>query len=223
MRVGFVCGLAGERRIVERLGGDVLCAVTGAHPARAEPCAQDLIARGAQALVSFGLAGGLDPALRAGDVVVSATVTTGEDAWTGDARWAEQVRTRWAIARTHQGPILNANAVMSTPHEKAAAFVRTGAVAVDMESAGVAHGAAAADLPFIMVRAIADTAAHRLPAYAATAIDSQGQTRIGPVLRGLARDPASLTALLSLASASRRAFAALRGIVPHIGGPDASG
>lgn len=223
MRVGFVCGLAGERRIVERLGGDVLCAVTGVHPARAEPCAQDLIARGAQALVSFGLAGGLDPALRAGDVVVSATVTTGEETWTGDARWAEQVRTRCATARQHDGPILSATAVVSTPHEKAAAFARTRAVAVDMESAGVARGAAAADLPFIVVRAIADTAAHRLPAYAATSIDSQGQTRIGPVLRGLARDPASLTALLSLASASRRAFAALRGIVSHIGGPDASG
>jgi adenosylhomocysteine nucleosidase len=91
-----------------------------------------------------------------------------------------------------------------------------------MESAGVAQAATAANLPFVVVRAIADTAAHRLPPYAATAIDADGWSRIGPILRGLAADPASIAALVSLAAASRRAFMALRRIAPQIGGPDAA-
>ncbi len=222
MRVGFVCGLAGERRIVERLGGDVLCGVSGAQATRAEPCAQDLIARGAQALVSFGVAGGLDPTLRAGDVVVSAAVTTGAETRTGDARWADRVRARAGIAGPHDGAVLHAPAVVSTRQEKVEAAARTGAVAVDMESAGVAQAATAANLPFVVVRAIADTATHRLPPYAATAIDADGRSRIGPILRGLAADPASIAALVSLAAASRRAFMALRRIAPQIGGPDAA-
>jgi adenosylhomocysteine nucleosidase len=223
MRVGFVCGLAGERRIVERLGGGALYAVTGAQAARTETCAQDLIARGAQALVSFGVAGGLDPTMREGDVVVSAAVTDGTETWSGDARWAERVRTRCVDGRRRDGALLQATTAVSTPREKAGAFARTGAVAVDMESAGVARAATAANLSFIVVRAIADTATHRLPPFAATAIDADGRSPLGPILRGLAADPASIASLVSLAFASRRAFAALRGIAPDIGEPDAAG
>lgn len=220
MRVGFVCGLAGERRIIQRLPGDVLSAVGGARAAQAEERAAELVAGGAQALVSFGLAGGLDAALRAGDLVVSADVTAADGAIRGDTDWAERVQARLTTDVAHAGAVLGQTTVMSSPGTKAQAFARTGALAVDMESVAVARAAEAAGLPFIVVRAIADTAAHSVPAYAAAAIGADGRTHIGAVLRGVVANPTSLAMLWTLASASRAAYATLRRVAPLIGTPE---
>ena len=73
MRIGVLTGLAAEARLLERAltGSDVIIARTGAVPERAEAAAESLVAKGAAALLSFGLAGGLDPTLRAGDLVLA--------------------------------------------------------------------------------------------------------------------------------------------------------
>jgi adenosylhomocysteine nucleosidase len=220
MRIGFVCGLADERRIIQHLPGDVLSAVSGARAAQAKARAAELVAGRAQALVSFGLAGGLDPALRAGDLVVSAHVTAADATVRGDAVWAERVRARLTTDVAHAGAVLGETTVMSSPGTKAQAFARTGARAVDMESVAVARAAEAAGLPFIVVRAIADTAAHSVPAYTAAAIDDEGRTQIGAVLRGAVANPMSLVTLWTLATASRAAYATLRSVATLIGTPE---
>ncbi|HEY0425948.1 MAG TPA: hypothetical protein VGC82_21710, partial [Rhodopila sp.] len=69
--LGFVTGLAAEARIASRFGYPVR---VGGTPAGAGVAASELIEQGATALVSFGLAGGLDPALRPGTVVVASIV-----------------------------------------------------------------------------------------------------------------------------------------------------
>lgn len=219
MRIGFVCGLADERRIIQRLPGDVMSAVSGARAAQAEAHAKALIAGGAQALVSFGLAGGLDPALRTGDLVLSAQVIAPDATIRGDTVWAEQMHTRLTTDVAHEGAVLGETTVMSTPGTKAEAYARAGALAVDTESMAVARAADAAGLPFIVVRAIADTAAHSVPAYAAAAIDTEGRTQIGAILRGVAANPTSLVTLWTLAAASRAAYATLRSVAPLIGMP----
>ena len=220
MRIGFVCGLADEIRIIQRLPGNVLSGVSGARAAQAEARAAELVAGGAQALVSFGLAGGLDPALRAGDLVVSADVTAADGAIRGDVDWAERVRAGLTSDLPHAGSVLGETSVMSSPATKAQAFARTGALAVDMESMAVARTANAAGLPFIVVRAIADTAAHSVPDYAAAAIGADGRTRIGAVLRGVVANPARLAMLWTLATASRAAYATSRRVAPLIGAPE---
>ena len=45
--------------------------VAGRRPGRAQEGARQLLAEGATALLSFGVAGGLDPALRPGDAVLA--------------------------------------------------------------------------------------------------------------------------------------------------------
>ena len=71
--IGFITGLTAEARIAARCGG--LLRAGGGTPAGAERAARQLVAEGAGALVSFGLAGGLDPALRPGALVVPARIT----------------------------------------------------------------------------------------------------------------------------------------------------
>jgi adenosylhomocysteine nucleosidase len=95
--------------------------------------------------------------------------------------------------------------------DKAAAFRETGAVAVDMESLGVAEVAAAHDLPFIAVRVIVDTAADVLPR-AVMAASRDGQVNIPRLIGGLAVAPLDLIALIRLAQRYRAATRSLAAV-----------
>ena len=63
--VGIVCGMVSEVRALGRWADDprITIAVSGARPERAEAEARRLVAEGCRALMSWGVAGGLDPAL----------------------------------------------------------------------------------------------------------------------------------------------------------------
>ena len=67
--LGIVTGLASEAAC---LGKVQFCRVAGADAVRAGLAARALIAEGCLGLLSFGLAGGLDPNLEPGAVIVAA-------------------------------------------------------------------------------------------------------------------------------------------------------
>jgi hypothetical protein len=162
-----------------------------------------MVAAGATRLLSFGLAGGLDPTLAPGTLVLASDVIC-DGVWLPtDARW----RGSFAATDWVQGPLLAADAPLLDRHAKLAAFAATGAVAVDMESGAVARVAAQAGLPFVAVRAVADPAWRSVPERLVRAVDGQG--RIRPLAAVLAAALHPLSALL-LAADARAALAALR-------------
>ncbi|HKP23455.1 MAG TPA: hypothetical protein VJV39_06290 [Dongiaceae bacterium] len=107
------------------------------------------------------------------------------------------------------GAILGLDRLLSSPQEKADAYARRGALAIDMESHHVARAAGERNLPFIAVRAISDQADEVLPAIMATFVDAEGQTKMSAVLAALILGRVRLGALLHAGSASRRAHQAL--------------
>ena len=219
--LGVVAALAAEARTlgpaVKRIGdvgclGDgTLLAVSGIGCAAAGRAAAGLIEAGASALMSFGLAGGLDPVLQAGSVVVASEVMSRDGAgFPTSAAWRE----RLTAALSSQlpvaaGKLLTSGRPIDAVTEKSAAFRETGAVAVDMESAAIAAAAAAHSLPFIAVRVIVDTAADVLPR-AVLAASRAGQIRVWPLLGGLAMAPLDIVALIRLARRYRTAIRSLR-------------
>ena len=68
---GFVCGLQSEARCLAAAGIHERIALSGGRTARAAEVARELLSAGAESLVSIGLAGGLDPRLGPGSVVVA--------------------------------------------------------------------------------------------------------------------------------------------------------
>src|SRR5580700_6039676 len=123
MPLGVVVGLASEVRIARRLGE---VAIGGARPEGAEAAAEQLVARGATALLSFGLAGGLDPNLRPGDVVVPVTVLAG-----GQRYFTDEDLCR-ALGGATVNLLLAADTVVADAREKRLLSARTGASAVDL-------------------------------------------------------------------------------------------
>lgn len=118
------------------------------------------------------------------------------------------------------GAVLGLDRLLSSPREKAEAFARRGALAIDMESHHVARAAGERGLPFIAVRAISDRADEALPAVMASFVDAEGQTKMSAVLAALILGRVGLGALLHAGAASRRAHQALlrcRGALAGLG------
>jgi hopanoid-associated phosphorylase len=208
-------GLAAEGRAARAAGFDVI--VGGGDPDRTEALVS-AAARRAQCLVSFGIAGGLAPHLRSGDIVLSTEVIDAATRWRPSddfSRRMTQVATRiGAIC----GPVLGAQSVVSTQADKARTWSDTGALAVDLESAAVARAAAAAGIPFLVLRAIADPANRQLPPAALIPLADDGTPAIRQVLAEILRRPRQLGALLGVARETRRALVALAGAARVLGG-----
>jgi hypothetical protein len=81
--------------------------------------------------------------------------------------------------------------------------------AVDMESRAVGEVAAAAGLPFVVVRVIVDGGNDSLPAAAESFVDAAGDVRIFRALGSLMRSPQNIPALWRLGRQSAVAHACL--------------
>jgi hypothetical protein len=116
---------------------------------------------------------------------------------------------RGAGLRIDEGDLLGARVAASSPARKAELHRVTGAVAIDLESHLIAQVAARAARPFLVLRAVADSAAQALPDAAVHGLAANGKPALGRVLLSVARDPRQIPALIKLAGDTRRALDAL--------------
>lgn len=211
MAASVLTGLVAEARIARRAG--LAAAAGGGNAARTRAQAEQLLAQGASALISFGIAGALDPALAPGVLVLPHAVVEEEGAcWQVDAGWRALLLAAFARSglALSEGDLLGSSQVIDSVAGKSAAFHRTGAVAVDLESHLVAQAASRAGRPFLILRAIADPAERCLPEAALHGLDDTGAPALGRVLLSVAIHPGQIHALLRVAADTRRALAALR-------------
>jgi hopanoid-associated phosphorylase len=180
------------------------------------------LARGGEAVISFGIAGGLADDIASGTWLVARTIVTPMERWPCDATWTRILAERLPGART--ADLAGVDAPVTEPAGKRALRRATGAAAVDTESHIAAAIAAAHGLPFAAFRVIADGARQSLPAAASVALGPDGRISGGAVLGSLARAPAQLPLLLRTAIDARTAFRALlrgrRLLGPRLAYPD---
>jgi adenosylhomocysteine nucleosidase len=202
-------GLAAEAKIARSAGFSVL---VGAGDRDRTAALVERAAKNADYLVSFGIAGGLAPQLRAGDLVISTEVLSDGERWQGHEPFRTRVAALAARIGATEGPVLGTSQIMATTDEKRRGWTRTGALAVDLESDVVARIAAACGTPFVVVRTIADSADRALPPAALIPLAANGTPRLGRVLASVLRRPRQFAALFGLARETRVALAAL--VVP---------
>jgi adenosylhomocysteine nucleosidase len=184
--------LAAEARMARRLGWQI--AIGGGTVAGAEAAALRLVNEGVRALISFGLAGGLDPALRPGALIVASAVIA------RDERYPTDRNLLLMLGGGMPHLMLGADAIVADVEEKRRLRQRTGAAAVDLESGAVARAAAMHGIPFAVLRAICDPAESELPPAALVGLDTRGGIRAWRVLGSIAAHPTQLAALLALAA-----------------------
>jgi adenosylhomocysteine nucleosidase len=229
MRPGIVAAMVAEARILSKgpiaagelihlpEGGLILLSGMGAD--RARLAARTLLENGATALVSWGFAGGLLPALSPGSLILPASILgLDQSIHDVDPVWHESLCNR---LKPHvdfrRGILAETTGILASRAEKRALFHRTGAMAVDMESASVALVAKESGIPLMVIRAITDPAKMAIPRSVLNSIDEFGRVHLPRFLPCLARHPAEFLALVLLGRNFRVAQATLATVALHAG------
>lgn len=135
-------------------------------PAAGKAAAAFISERRWQAVISAGFAGGASAGLQVGDLVIASEVieeSTGRR-FKPTGSWDSG-----RVAGARVGPFLTVEKALAAPAEKSERGKRFGALAVEMETAGIAEAAARAGVPWVGLRAILD------PMEEPLAVSSQGQ------------------------------------------------
>ncbi|MDT4937397.1 MAG: 4-hydroxy-3-methylbut-2-en-yl diphosphate reductase [Pseudonocardiales bacterium] len=197
-----VAALRSEYGALRGIGPDTVLARCGMGPTRVQQWLPQLEQLAPGAVAVAGVAGGLDPALRPGDVVVATEVRdeSGRTALRGAAPLVAELRRRGMRVRT--GPVVSTDHIVTSRAERDR-LLAAGAIAVDMESAAIVRAVRAlpgSPVPVAVVRVIVDTAytpiarLRTLPA-GAKALGTLRQ--VGPALRRWADLAAPRTVLLA--------------------------
>lgn len=196
-------GLKAEARIAERSPG-VVAVAGGGDEARLTGLIDAALADEVRGIISFGIAGALQPGLTPGDCVVGMAVVGDGRRYPADEFWANQMLA--SLPDAVRGVVAGTAKAVADVKAKTATYEATGAVAVDMESHVVARIARERSLPFAVLRVIADTSGQRLPPAAVSGLKPNGSPDIAAVLKSLASEPSQLPDLIRTGLATRLAM-----------------
>ena len=229
MYPGIVAAMFAEARVLAKgrkaagelihLPGGAMMLLSGVGANRARLAAQALLENGATALVSWGFAGGLSPALPAGSLIVPEDVIAADqNVYSVDSVWHKRLcRQLQGSIDLYKGPLAESPAMLASWAEKKKLFSRTGAIAVDMESASMALFAKRAGVPFMVIRAITDPAEMVIPQSVQNSVDEFGRVRLSRFIQGVIKHPMDLPLLVRLGRNFRAARAVLAKVAVQAG------
>jgi adenosylhomocysteine nucleosidase len=207
----IVTGLVQEARIAAGPGMAVIC--SSSDPKQLRALLTTLDPTSIRGVISFGVAGGLDPSLKTGDVVVATEVMAGDTRWLAGLSLTEAQIASIALGRRRvvRGLLAGVEELVAASACKAALHSETGAAAVDMVSHIAAAYAAEVGIPFAALRVISDPAHRALPVVARRAIKPNGDLDLRQIVGSVVRNPRTLRALVSTGIDFNRALRSLRG------------
>lgn len=222
-RIGVIAALPAEARTLSgrtfkpgqiyEIWPQVLVYPSGIGASAAARAGEELLRAGCEALLSWGTAAALDPALRPGMMVLPAlAISTSGIRLACDASW--RTRLEQVLIRAGLGPaggaVAEAARILESPAHKQALADTTGAVIADMESAAIGGLALHRRVPWLAVRAVADAAGSAVPAPLCACLNDYGRPILPALLMALLRDPMLLREAWQLRRDFRAALRSLR-------------
>lgn len=197
--ITVLCALEIERRWLQRFADGSWQRAHCCGPGAGAMLAW-LASRRPKALIVAGLAGSLNPNIRAGSAWVVNEVV--------DSRSGERRRAALPASFLQRAcAIVSVDGIVSSRSQRQQHRDSTGADLVDMESAAAARWATDARIPWAIVRGVSDDPqTTSLPAESARWVDDRGRTRLGLVATAALRRPGLIRELLALRRASRTAM-----------------
>jgi adenosylhomocysteine nucleosidase len=195
-------------------GADVTVVLTGVGPARARRAAAYAFRDQNDSInfcVSAGLAGGLRPEYRIGEVLAASAVVAEIARPNASSLMLVSSGALLSFAQdcgaNVVGRFLSADHIVSTAEEKR--HLSAEADAVEMESFEILLAAAESGVPAIALRSISDVCGEDLPLDMAQVFNDEGEVSIPRVLGQVALHPQSLPGLMRLGKNSRDAAESL--------------
>jgi nucleoside phosphorylase len=210
----------------QRLSADVdlLCAISGMGIENSHAAAKRLMERdGAVALIHTGVSGGLAAGVDPADRIIARRVLAVEAGniragWHTDSEMAERAA-EWLTARHmafHGGTILCVRQPVLSADAKQALHRDFGALAADMESAGVAQVAEQGKIPAIFLRSVCDPFNESVPSWLSGCILPDGRVRLAALLGELLHRPTAVRELFRMQSRFHAACSSLAQAWAHL-------
>lgn len=203
------------------LGANAWVIAAGTGVENAIRASEWLLANGADALLSWGLASGVNPVLPAGTVLLPQRIKVERDSrlpgkpanlqyLTADKSWRKslqaRLRTDFIVS---DDDMLHVEEWITGRDAKQLLYLRSAVSAVDMESAAVGWVARQAGIPFMAMRVIADPGSAPLPKALPRLLDGYGRVSPVKLLPALLLRPQDCGLLLKLPIHARAGLATL--------------
>jgi adenosylhomocysteine nucleosidase len=206
-------GMASEYKIATRVAAPYIEVLTGMWDADRLDAH---LAKDCEAIISFGLCGGLNYSADVGSGFVCGLLETPDGVFDADTAW----RTRliratgyWSCKWWSSGALNTAN----DARQRAALFHKTGAWVIDDETYAVALFAERRKIPFQALRVVSDSVDDNLPPAVTSALNANGTDNIEAVIESVCHDPFQIPALIKTALEYGKSLADLRSAAAHIG------
>ncbi|MBI3419986.1 MAG: hypothetical protein HY053_07645 [Proteobacteria bacterium] len=211
--LGILCGFETEAKVARLLTPLVEC--SGAREDVARQKLEALIKKGATALLSFGISGGLSPGTTPRHLIIGDRVMAADGKmWKCDEKLTSLLVR--GLPQARKGSVYGSTTLVATPAEKKPLFDRTGCLIVDMESHVVAEAAARHSVRFAVLRGVSDTVDEIFPTAVLASINENGSVNVGVALLGLLKNPAQLPAMIRLSKNTGLALKNLQAAIPLI-------
>jgi hopanoid-associated phosphorylase len=212
--LGILCGLEQEAVLARQINGAVV-ACAAARPQKARWLARELVRNGVTHLMSFGIAGGLEPGLPIGSLIVGTLVASVDGSWSCDTAWANELSRQ--LPEAHCGGVWGSEFLVPTAKDKRALYEKSHCLIVDMESQCAAQIAAEAKIPLAVVRAICDTSSMDVPPVVMASIAESGKIDGKKALWHLLRHPWQIPDLFHVGKGTGKALKVLDGSLRFLG------
>ena len=205
--LGILCGLEQEA-VLARKVPNAIVACAAARPGKARALAKELVEQGATRLLSFGVAGALDPDLKIGDVIIGNKIVSTKGEWACDRDWYASLLKKNHAA--HEASVFGSEMLVPTAEEKRTLYLTSHCSIVDMESQCAAEVAAEKRLPLAVVRAVCDTAYMHVPPVVMAAISEDGSVDVSRAIWHLLKRPRQIPDLIHVTRGIDAAIRALK-------------
>lgn len=204
--LGILCGLESEAVLARRIhNAEIACA--GARPQKARWLARELVKNGAKRIMSFGIAGGLEPGLPIGSMIIGTHVASHDGQWTCDAAWINAMTQK--LPEAHCGGVWGSEFLVPTAKDKRTLYEKSRCLIVDMESQCAAQIAAEAELPLAVVRVVCDSSDMDVPPVVMAAVNEDGSINALKAIWSLMRSPRQISSLSYVMRGTNKAMKVL--------------
>lgn len=199
-------------------GAEIVAVRSGVGRLNGLQAAHWLIQQGAKALLSVGVAGGLRPELKTGDMVVADRIMEERDDEEYDQWELKLLFTKLAQTalftkgiRAGKGSIVSVKEPVSSPEGKLKLYRKSHALVSDMESSAIARTAEEAGLPILALRVVIDPFQRKVSQDLSACLDRSGRISLPVLLKNLRRRPSLFPHLLMMTRDMAIALRALSG------------
>ncbi|MGZ4980906.1 MAG: phosphorylase family protein [Methylobacter sp.] len=196
----------------------IVLAYSGAGADNARAASELLITQGAVRLISWGCAAALSELLKPGDLILADTLIDAEGTQIDvHNAWLEFTKNLISTQiKIHTGSLAESLTIVAAAKDKKHLHAQTGAIALDMESAAIGTVARQNDLPFLVIRTVADPVNMDLPKAINHSLNDEGDIVLAKLLAFIALHPTELPGLIKLGLHFNAAKSTLRSVAKQL-------